>query len=941
MTVLMAFVELVDLPGEPRQWLLFLADVSIKASFVLLAAGAAALILRGAGAALRHLVWALALGSLLVLPSLSLVLPEWRVPVPSIIAVETRAGPGSSPSAMPSGDTRPVRARQVPVTARTPELRPARAAPTTTTVASRVQLSDASSTGTEASRASLRVPALDGSVWALLIWWTGAWLVICVLGLGLFRVWRTARSGRPVRDREWLSLVDSVARRLEVARTVTLLETSRSMTPMTWGVRKPVILIPSSASAWSWSRRRDVLLHELAHIKRHDYLTQLCARYACALYWFNPLVWLAARQLRVEREHACDDEVLSAGAKPSEYAGHLLEIARSLKASSSTVFATVAMARPSQLTGRLLAVLDATRSRGAVTKTTSLVTWLVAVALIVPLACAQPASSATPEPAPLAVAEQAVQVLAVAPATVAERAPTVRPTRRGVPRRAGGAQAAQCHESPNQRPRSIQSNVNDDRRRTRWQDGLCEGEVEMRGEVLFNDDFTDVENIARGGVFSIELYDGEIERRVEIRHRRGENAERRWFVDGREREYDAEARDWLAEALTVFFRHSSYKADERIGWILSSRGVDGLLQEASQTHGGYLKRVYFEEAIRSGELSAAEIDQLIDQAADEISSDFELAQLLRAVPPDVLRNDALRRTYVAAAAEIDSDFEKRRVLSEILKQEGLSDQVVESLLRTAATMDSDFELAQLLTQIGDRYLGDDRLRAMYLEAADEVDSDFERRRVLSTLLEMEDLSNDVLLRLLQTAAEIDSDFELRQVLVGAAHRYVIDDALRVAFFAAVNTVDSDFEQRNVLQAVLEQGRPTPLVQQAVLESAMKIDSDFELATLLIEIAGSYLGDDAMRSTFFRAVETLDSDFERRRVLVGLIEDGPEDRAVVLGAVAAAMDIDSDFEKGQVLVQVARRYREDETVRSAVIEAADTISSDHEYGRVMSAVRGRR
>jgi len=120
--------------------------------------------------------------------------------------------------------------------------------------------------------------------------------------------------------------------------------------PMTWGIRRPAILLPAEADNWTAEWRRDVLLHELAHVKRHDFLIQLMAHFACAVYWFHPMVWLAATRLREERERACDDHVLRAGATPSTYASHLLDIARGLRAARARPsLASVAMARPAQL----------------------------------------------------------------------------------------------------------------------------------------------------------------------------------------------------------------------------------------------------------------------------------------------------------------------------------------------------------------------------------------------------------------------------------------------------------------------------------------------------------------------------------------------------------------------------------------------------------------
>ena len=160
-----------------------------------------------------------------------------------------------------------------------------------------------------------------------------------------------ARTAQPLLDEEWVKSLATARETLRVRRQVTLLQSSTQVMPMTWGWRRPVILLPAEAAQWLPARRRVVLLHELAHIRRGDYLTQIVAQWVCAAYWFNPLVWLAARQMRVERECACDDLVLAGGCKASEYAGHPVEIAARFRRVPQ--MAAIAMARSAQLAGRI------------------------------------------------------------------------------------------------------------------------------------------------------------------------------------------------------------------------------------------------------------------------------------------------------------------------------------------------------------------------------------------------------------------------------------------------------------------------------------------------------------------------------------------------------------------------------------------------------------
>ena len=121
--------------------------------------------------------------------------------------------------------------------------------------------------------------------------------------------------------------------------------------------------MPADATEWSQERRRIVLLHELAHVRRGDAATQIVARLALILHWWNPLAWLAWKEFLKERERATDDLVLQAGARASDYASHLLDVARSMRGAAPLAWAHVPMARRSQLEGRLAAILDAGVSR--------------------------------------------------------------------------------------------------------------------------------------------------------------------------------------------------------------------------------------------------------------------------------------------------------------------------------------------------------------------------------------------------------------------------------------------------------------------------------------------------------------------------------------------------------------------------------------------------
>lgn len=185
--------------------------------------------------------------------------------------------------------------------------------------------------------------------------------------------------------------------------------------PMTWGWRRPVVVLPLASAAWPEGRLRSVLLHEMAHVKRRDWPGHRLADVACALLWFHPLVWLTARRLRAESELACDDLVLASGIPAPDYARHLLEIASALPRAAGRSHTAIAMAQTSQIESRLHMILDKTRTRRTVARRVLLTALIPGTAALVTLAVLRPDAKAQTAPAASVDASTASDASATTP----------------------------------------------------------------------------------------------------------------------------------------------------------------------------------------------------------------------------------------------------------------------------------------------------------------------------------------------------------------------------------------------------------------------------------------------------------------------------------------------------------------------------------------------
>ena len=311
-------------------------ELLLKSIAVLALAGTVTVFWRSASAASRHMIWTLALATLLVLPFTKLAAPRWTIGLP----VKT------------------MRIVLPPAPAVTPVTARAAAAPVSVPTHSR----------------SL-------SSWQTLLmlaWMAGVVAVLSYRVLGSWRLRQLRLQSEPVTD-EWLP---SLAAECGLENQVELRRSSQCRVPLVWGLWRPIVVLPDAALAWPQERLAAALRHEFGHIRRQDCLTLLLAQVVCALYWMNPLVWLATRQLRMAQEQACDDLVLRSGASAADYAELLVQTIRSLGGQRWVGRHALAMAQPSTLAARVAAIVDDRRNRGPLGRSARIIGMVAVVALV-------------------------------------------------------------------------------------------------------------------------------------------------------------------------------------------------------------------------------------------------------------------------------------------------------------------------------------------------------------------------------------------------------------------------------------------------------------------------------------------------------------------------------------------------------------------------------
>ena len=871
-----------------------LGATAVKATLILIMASVLALVLRRSAAATRHLVWATAIAGVLLLPALDVALPGWYVSLPgssTIHALGARLAPQDaeqkiafkvSTVAVPASDA-----------AVRHEERTARGATRKAVGSTENAQAEPIALSTGAIDATIHdvtvtdaTPRTSPAMMLLELWLAGVVLALFPLFLGAGQLARIARRSRDVESDALDDFAARLARSLGVGRVVRLVEGPTNATPMTWGTLHPVVLVPAGFDAWAEEHQRDVLLHELAHVARYDCLTQSLARVACALYWFNPLAWVAARQLRIERERSCDDHVLLAGARASSYAEHLLTIARTLRAPGATPVAALAMARPSQLEGRLLALLDARRTRGVMRTRTAGMMAVGSIIIAAVLATMQPWS------ARLAAAGEPDKSLFLS-GTSPERVPTDTDSVRASTRRPDSTTLTNKSSSASSASAASTSMLTIG---TGSSAGVAGSASTVMGVGIGSG--TGVGE-GRGQSASTSVGGGRDTSGSVLIANVGANAlsPKTFSLAGCDipPNSSSSAQVWTDD-------------DDHMRAHIK-RGPCQILFEAEG------KVTYNEQFTDIASIANGGWLEISDKGGP-------IAHKLRLVAGS---DGSLTRTWTVDGQRQQYDDAAARWLAETLVT-----------LDRYTQFSNGARLAAIYKKSGVTGV---------LDETENTSGDYGKRQNLARLFKMAKLDEAQLGRVLDMVkTDVHSDYERSEILRALVQEGVVTPALQVKYIAAAGDISSSYERGRSLEALTSTGLLTTQSQIAVYKAAAKTGSDYDKSQLMQSIMKKYGLSAESAPAFLDAAKTISSDYDLRMVLTAALKQLPENApaSVLEGMlVTATSNIDSQYDLAEFLITVAKSGPLTEAQRTRLEQAAESVKSEYDYGRVMSALRRRK
>lgn len=645
--------------------------------------------------------------------------------------------------------------------------------------------------------------------------------------------------------------------------------------PMAAGFSKPMVLLPTRLlNQITPGELEIIVIHELVHLKRYDDWTKLGQRVIEAFNFFQPVVFWIGRQLDLEREIACDDEVVAYVGSSEKYADCLTKMLQ-LTCGTGTTLIPGVFSNRQQLFKRFEILLMKNRPRR---QWTGIRTMITAAGLLIVAAVIFAVSPVVAVPGSYLsyndIQSHISELLTDDDTEKQEQPETPKIDYATWKENANSYVAVQADEAPED----------------------IEIDIEPESYIKY-DEQTDA--------FSFEYKMHELEAKFREAEIAVNNAFAVAWATPEGRDDDDEGfldhlADWVDEVVTP--SHGSLHISDDNGRTTASWSTDN----------------HFVKMKMRGQVEFSDDARMITSISKR--GYFKLYEKKRGTKREIeitQDNDGTLEFYYEVdgdEAEFDDDA-----------REWLGDLLTETIYRTG--MGADKRVAQLYDKGGVDAVLDDM---------DNIESDYVARLFLTYLLQIDDLQSDEVARVLQfVRLEIDSDYEKAEMLLDVAHFVNSDNKLVSDYVDVVETIDSDYETRRVLSGLILDNRTNPEVVKQILTIAERnIDSNYEKAELMIEIAPLCHNNPELGEAYVQALRTIDSDYECRRVFTMLSDETDLNDNSIEELLLLASEMDSDYEKAEFFIDLSRMIEDNEALQLRMVQELSTLDSDYEKRRVL-------
>lgn len=776
-------------------------------------------------------------------------------------------------------------------------------------------------------------------IYALIVWFGVTLLLLARLLHGylvLNHIKKHALPFDPLIDRYFQSLV----RKMQIKRKVYLCHSSEVNMPMAAGYFSSHVIFPRNlVPQLTNSELQDILLHELAHIKRYDDFGKLFQRIFEAIFFFNPIIRVIGHQLAFEREIACDDAVVRMTKRPQDYARCLTRLVE-MTSGPRFALAPGAILSRKQLFRRFDMILNSSRntfgrvSRLVLASSLVLIVTIGAACLIISPAIAfSPGGMSyvelsqmlnerlgiepempdeTNEVQPVAEPEmQIASIVLEQPDNEKEPEPLgyieqPRETKKASkePKAPAYASIDDVVADVDRSPDAIGIGSSSQYTKQSHQKGSYDDAIRnfersvsgiFSGNVINNHDggWTYYHNKGRKKIL-IDV-DGEYEISEDLKTIKPVGRGSSIVIEERSRSHSTEL----------------YLELDRDGNEVVEYYLDGDSAEYDQEGKEWLEELLLFAAYNSGAWTDKHIALLLKEGGvDHVLEVIE---------------------------EFDSDYTKRKYYQELLLQAEINNEQLGQILRTVErNIDSDYEKAELLIALSREYEADRMFAGEFVDAIRSLDSDYETRRVLSEMAFDDPVDPKVVIGVLDLAREMNSDYERAELLLDMADFSREDAEARRAYYNAVDEMSSDYETRRVLTELGLSAEIDETELRQVLMISSRMSSDYEKAELLMDLADVKAMDANTQSLIIDEIASMSSDYEKRRVLESLtFSEDPSDEYVEK-ALRMTHEISSDFERSNLLSDMIDLVEDRPALHLKWLDAAGDISSDYELSNLLTS-----